>query len=121
MSSDNYQLISKECLILTDIYIKHYGKGAVIMRINSINRIYNTYNNQGVSATKTVEKVNSKDEVDLSSQAKDFASVKKMLTNIPDVRNEKVQQIKRAMEEGTYDVSSKEVAQKILSQNTVRY
>ena len=49
------------------------------MRIDAINRVYDIYSKQVSATSKANGKVNSKDEVDLSSQAKDFATIKKML------------------------------------------
>ena len=90
------------------------------MRIDAINRVYSTYSTQMAGAAKGIEKVKGKDEVDLSNVAKDFASIKKMLSDVPEVREDKVQDIKQKMENGTYDVSSKDVASKILSQFNYR-
>ena len=90
------------------------------MRIDAINRIYSTYSAQATTGSKGVEKVKGKDEVDLSNVAKDFASIKRMLSDVPEVREDKVQDIKQKMEDGTYDVSSKDVASKILSQFNYR-
>lgn len=116
MSRGNYQIIGKECLFFTDIYNKDYGKGAVNMRINSMNRIYDTYSAQAAVPVKRTSKTQAKDEVDFTNQAKDFASIKKMLEGTPEVREELVQDIKERMNNGTYKTSSSEVASKILSQ-----
>lgn len=87
------------------------------MRIDAINRGYDIYSKQVSATSKANGKVNSKDEVDLSSQAKDFATIKKMLAKETDVREELVQDIKQRIDNGTYNVSSKDVADKILSLN----
>lgn len=87
------------------------------MRIDSANRIYNAYTAQMAAGAKGAEKVKGKDEVDLSTQAKDFTSVKRILSDIPEVREDKVQDIKKRIENGTYNVSSKDVASKILAQS----
>lgn len=87
------------------------------MRIDSVNRIYNAYTAQMAAGAKGAEKVKGKDEVDLSTQAKDFTSVKRILSDIPEVREDKVQDIKKRIENGTYNVSSKDVASKILAQS----
>lgn len=86
------------------------------MRINSINRIYDTYNTQSAVPVKGTLKVHAKDEVDFTNQAKDFTSIKKMLENTPEVREDLVKDIKERMNNGTYETSSSKVASKILSQ-----
>lgn len=90
------------------------------MRIDTVNRIYETYQTQTVANIKKQEKVTSKDEVTFSSEAKKFAEVKKMLSDVPDVRWDKVNEIKERMASGNYNVKAEEVAEKILSQFEAR-
>ncbi len=90
------------------------------MRIDTVNRIYETYQTQTAANIKKQEKVTSKDEVTFSSEAKKFAEVKKMLSDVPDVRWDKVNEIKERMASGNYNVKAEEVAEKILSQFEAR-
>ena len=90
------------------------------MRIDTVNRIYETYQTQTAANIKKQEKVTSKDEVTFSSEAKKFAEVKKMLSDVPDVRWDKVNEIKERMASGSYNVKAEEVAEKILSQFEAR-
>jgi len=90
------------------------------MRIDAINRIYDSYKAQRVTASKKTDKTSSKDEVALSSEAKEFANMSKLLSEVPDVRIDKVEEIKNRMSSGNYNVKSEEVAEKILSQFNVR-
>lgn len=85
------------------------------MRIDHINKIYETYKEQAISRTKQVSKVQKKDEVALSKTAKDFQTVHKLLSTTPDIREDKVNEIKEKMKSGSYNVSAAEVADKILS------
>ena len=90
------------------------------MRIDTVNRIYETYQTQTAANIKKQEKVTSNDEVTFSSEAKKFAEVKKMLSDVPDVRWDKVNEIKERMASGNYNVKTEEVAEKILSQFEAR-
>jgi negative regulator of flagellin synthesis FlgM len=85
------------------------------MRIDQINSIYETYKKQSASKVKPASKVEKKDEVALSSVAKDFQTVYKLLNTTPDIREDKVNSIKERMNSGTYNVKAEEVADKILS------
>ncbi|WP_180270797.1 flagellar biosynthesis anti-sigma factor FlgM [Sporanaerobium hydrogeniformans] len=85
------------------------------MRIDKLAGIYETYNKQMVSKYKAVTKTNKKDEVDLSGTAKDYQAAYKALSNVPDIRQDKVKALKEQIASGTYDVGAKEVAEKILS------
>lgn len=90
------------------------------MRIDAINRIYESYKAQATTASKKTDKVNGKDEVAFSSEAKDFAAITKLLSEVPDVRTDKVEEIKNRMSSGNYNVKAEEVAGKILSQFNVK-
>lgn len=90
------------------------------MRVNAINRMYDIYNAQAGMATRSVDKPQSRDEIELSSQAKDFATIKRMIAAEEDVRMDKVQEIKEKIDNGTYDVTAKQVASKILSKMNLK-
>lgn len=92
----------------------------MVMKIDRISSIYQTYKSQSLVNTKKSEETSEMDEVSLSDTAKDFRSIYKMLGNVPDIRQEKVDTIKKQMDEGSYKVDSAEVAQKILSQYDIR-
>ena len=54
------------------------------------------------------------DKVSLSSGAKDVAGMKESLKGAPEIRVELVQELKVKIESGQYDVSGKDVAEKIV-------
>lgn len=58
------------------------------------------------------EKMNSNSE-----QANMIAYARKGYDKLPEVREDKIKDIKERMENGTYNVTSQEVAEKILSYN----
>lgn len=55
-----------------------------------------------------------KERVELSSRAREIHKARRLLEKVPDVRADKVARIKKAIEEGTYEVSSREVASSML-------
>ncbi len=69
-------------------------------------------------AEKTAEKAENNaaktDTVNISDAAKEIQEVRKQLDAIPDVRTEKVEQLKTQIEDGTYEVKSEEIADKML-------
>ena len=85
------------------------------MRVDQINNIYETYKKQEISKAKPVVKTQKKDEVEFSSTAKDFQTIYKLLSTTPDIREDKVSDIKTKINSGTYNVKAGEVADKILS------
>lgn len=59
------------------------------------------------------------EKVDLSTQAKDIQQIKNTLSQLPDVREEKIQEIKSQVEKGTYNVSGEEIAEKMVGESIV--
>jgi negative regulator of flagellin synthesis FlgM len=100
------------------------GSGGVVeMEINPndntinidayVNRISDTQKAENTSdiAEKNVAK---SDTVNISDAAKEIQEVRKELDNIPDVRADKVEQLKNQIENGTYEIKSEEIAEKML-------
>ena len=67
--------------------------------------------NTSDKAEKNVAKT---DTVNISDAAKEIQEVRKELDNIPEVRAEKVEQLKNQIENGTYEIKSEEIAEKML-------
>ncbi|MCL2741769.1 MAG: flagellar biosynthesis anti-sigma factor FlgM [Oscillospiraceae bacterium] len=55
-----------------------------------------------------------RDRVSISVEGKDFATVLGALKGVPDVREEKVAEIRRLYREGAYKVNAAEVAERML-------
>ncbi|MED4754657.1 flagellar biosynthesis anti-sigma factor FlgM [Brevibacillus choshinensis] len=86
------------------------------MRINEPNRtgMINAYNKSGVNSLNKSGKISmGKDEVNISNEAMEML---KQIddTNAPE-RREKVERLKRQVEEGNYKVSSDKIAEKFLA------
>jgi len=60
---------------------------------------------------KPVEKA---DTVKISEEARELQEAQKVLENIPDVQVEKVAKIKNQIENGTYEIKSGEIAEKMV-------
>jgi negative regulator of flagellin synthesis FlgM len=54
------------------------------------------------------------DRVDISGRSKELADIQAAVNQLPDVRAEKVQEIKKSVEAGTYTVDPSKVAESIL-------
>ncbi|MFW5770607.1 MAG: flagellar biosynthesis anti-sigma factor FlgM [Spirochaetota bacterium] len=75
----------------------------VIDKIGNINNIVDTKNTKPVSRNKSIDK---SDSVQISSEAKNAAEqakISQIVKDTPDVRTEKVRDIKTRIAEGTYD------------------
>jgi negative regulator of flagellin synthesis FlgM len=67
----------------------------------------------GTAAGKPEEKV------DLSTMAKEIQQAKVEVSKLPDVREEKVQEIKSQVDKGTYNVSGEQIANKMVGESIV--
>lgn len=99
------------------------SEGIVEMEINSNDNTINidAYVNN-ISDKQKAEKTSDKaeknvaktDTVNISDAAKEIQEVRRELDNIPDVRADKVEQLKNQIEDGTYEIKSEEIAEKML-------
>lgn len=88
------------------------------MRIenNGINKILNIYKNQGnVGKTTKSDKVKKTDQLNISSAGRDFQIAMDEIKNQPEIRTDKVEELKKQIETGTYKVDSKAIAEKMMS------
>lgn len=67
----------------------------------------------GSAAVKPEEKV------DLSTMAREIQQAKVEVSKSPDVREEKVQEIKDQVEKGTYNVSGEQIANKMVGESII--
>lgn len=86
------------------------------MKINGINigeirRKYAQQNNK----PDTISKNNPQDSMSISNRARQISGIEKKLSEIPDIRQEKVDNIRNAIQNGQYEIDSRAIARKIIS------
>jgi len=69
---------------------------------------------QAAKAHHQAKPANSADSVTLSDSARSLAAARDVVKSAPDVRNDKVSEIKQQVTDGTYKVSAKVLARKML-------
>lgn len=81
-----------------------------------IPRIFGIYERQ-----KNVKKIDKtsplalkKDVVSISNNAKDYQLIVKALKETPDIRQDRVNELKQKYDSGNYDVSGRDIAEKII-------
>ena len=87
------------------------------MKIQGDPRVYGVYQ-QSIASNKTGTNNKAEDHTDqvaLSSQARDFQQIRSVISDVPDVRAERVSELTGRINSGTYNVTSANVADKILS------
>lgn len=87
------------------------------MRIDAMSEISQVYQANGKMKRVESTRAMSKDSVQISGFGRDLQIAKEAVANAPDVRMDKVNEIKTAMANGTYNVPMSAVAEKLLSQS----
>ena len=90
------------------------AKGVDFMRIDAMSQVAQIYKANQTKGTDKTQKVNARDEVQISEMGKDFQIAKMALQEVPDVRADRIAAIKASMDAGTYEVSSSDFADKVL-------
>ncbi len=96
---------------------KTLKEGEKNMRISGdFSKIMGIYNKQKKVANedKTKKTEAKKDLVSLSNEAKDYQTALKALRACPDIRQEKIKEIEKKYVSGTYDISGKDIADKMV-------
>lgn len=93
----------------------------IIMRINSISQVSQLYNSNQVKRTKSAANVSQMDAISISSTARDYQVAKNALANVPDIREDKVNDLKQSIEDGSYDVSGESFAEELLASYNAKY
>ena len=57
-----------------------------------------------------------RDKISLSGMAQEINELKKIIHNLPDIRTDKVEQLKQAIDTGSYHIDSYKVAEKMLAE-----
>lgn len=86
-----------------------------VMRVDNYGQISGAYNVSKVRKAEAVAKSGKgNDTVEISDAAKTFQVARTAVASASDVRVEKVEKLKAAIEEGSYSVSGRQIADKLL-------
>lgn len=85
------------------------------MRVSNAMRVYDVYKTDKASTQQRVSRSEEKiDNLALSEKAKDFQLVRNALSGNDESRMQRVNEIKAQMESGTYNVTARDIANKLL-------
>ena len=85
------------------------------MRVDNYGQIANAYNVSKARKAEPIAKAGKvSDTVEISNAAKTFQVARVAVSSVSDIRAEKVARLKAAIEEGTYSVSGKDIADKLV-------
>ena len=94
-------------------------KVGIIMdvRVSSVYGAYNAYPTRSTSASTTRERnrVGATDSVSLSAAGSEYNTARRAVTELPEVRSERVNQLRAQLQSGSYQVNAQDVAARIFS------
>lgn len=85
------------------------------MRVDAINHISQLYKPANAKKTGKTGEVKNRDSFEISQSAKDYQVARKAVAEAADIREDEVTRLKEALASGSYNVSSQEIADKIVS------
>ena len=91
-----------------------HGKEESDMRIEAYNQVQQIYQSQKVNRSQKTGKVASTDRLQISSFGKDIQTAKAAVAGASDIREDVTAPIKARIQSGTYQVSPKSFAEKLL-------
>ncbi|MPM47238.1 hypothetical protein SDC9_93946 [bioreactor metagenome] len=90
----------------------------MIISGKQVQNILKAYGDQKVAKNTKSEKsgpIQKRDEVILSTEAKEFGQLLQALKKMPDVREDKVNELAKRIDSGNYKIDSKDIAEKMVA------
>lgn len=85
------------------------------MRVDAYNKVSQLYNTSKVNKATKTSSGKFSDRLEISQKGNDYRIAKQIVSQAPDVREDRINEIKKQMESGTYNVSMAEVADKVVN------
>jgi len=85
------------------------------MRIEAYNAVSQIYQSNSKMVAKTNSVANANDKFEISQTAKNYQVAKQAVSVAPDIREDKIADIKAKMSSGTYTVKPEDFADKVLN------
>lgn len=83
------------------------------MRIDAFNKVSQLYQTSRPKKTVRTASEGSKDSLEISQMGKDFQIAKAAVQASPDIRQDRVDQIRSQLASGTYSVSGRDIADRL--------
>lgn len=85
------------------------------MRIDAYNKVSQIYSTSKVNKVKKTGGSSFSDKLEISQTGNDYRTARQVIDQIPDIREDKVNDIKNRLESGTYNINMEEVAEKLVN------
>lgn len=84
------------------------------VRIDAFNKVSKLYQANNTKKLTSTEKSKFQDKLEISQTGKDYQVAKHFISQVPEVREDKVNDIVERMKSGTYNIGVEEVADKLI-------
>jgi flagellar biosynthesis anti-sigma factor FlgM len=91
------------------------GSGPLSIQVRSDHAIPSNGKNGNLALKK------SQDDVQFSDKSQEFLRIRRLVDSLPDFRIERVNQLAKTIDEGTYEVSSIRIADAIIRKNLIDF
>lgn len=85
------------------------------MRIDAYNQISQIYKTSSKVKSQPIGRMSESDKVEISSIGKDIQVAKQAVTSAPDIREDKVNELKTSINNGSYNISNDTFAEKLIT------
>lgn len=85
------------------------------MRVDAYNKVSQLYGTSNVKRTTKTSGGSFSDKLEISQKAQDYQAARQVISQTPDIREDKVNQLKKQIEAGTYNIDMTQVADKVVS------
>lgn len=83
------------------------------MKVNKTDNIMKVYNNMNSNKVNANKNKLEKDNINLSERAKDYQFAMEKIKKVPDIRIDKVKDLKEKVQSGNYNVEGKKIVEKM--------
>lgn len=83
------------------------------MKVNKTDNIMKVYNNMSSNKVNANKNKLEKDNINLSERAKDYQFAMEKIKEVPDIRIDKVKDLKEKVQSGNYNVEGKKIVEKM--------
>jgi negative regulator of flagellin synthesis FlgM len=91
------------------------GTNPLIVLNNNVQRLETPALSENVQKSNGVQ--SDSDRLELSARGREISHFNDLIQSTPDIREAKVEQVRREIESGTYNVKAEKIAEKILTGN----
>ena len=84
-------------------------------QVNSVAQVY-LGNVKKVRAAETEAAQQPRDKVEISAEAGAIDAARRIIADLPDIRTDKVEELRRQVQDGTYEVSPEKIAERMLAE-----